>query len=146
MIRSHIPGRLRLRSPDPRRPRRNAAACEAMRSWEGVRSVDPNPATGSILLHYDAARLDKAAVEARIMALFAEDPAPPAGETDAPAEAESGLSLWRLNRVAKLGMMGGLAGSMAALAVGKKMHAALGAVHVAFLLIHMANHRKRLLD
>lgn len=143
---SHVPGRLRLRAPELRRRGRNGEVCAALAAWDGVLSAEGNPATGGILLRYDAARVAPAAIQARLAEMFAPI-SDEADEDDILFETPAnGLSLWDLNRYAKWGMLGALGGSLAALAVGKKLHAALGAAHVAFLLVHLANHRGRLLD
>lgn len=137
-ITSRLPGRLRLRSQDLRRKRRNETLCQELRGWDGVVSVEGNPNTGGVLLCYDAGQVDPAVMEARILECLGEKSA-------AAVENEAGQILWRMNRYAKLGMMGSLTGTLLALAVGKKLHAALGAAHLAFLLVHVANHRKKLL-
>lgn len=143
-IRSHVPGRLRLRSADLRRRSRNAAVCQTMSGWDGVVSAEGNPTTGSILLHYDPGRIDRADMEARIADLLPEPaPAPRAAE---PAGIDFDETLWVMNRYAKWGMLATMAGSLAALAFGKKLHAALGALHLVFLAVHLVNYREQLVD
>lgn len=149
---SRLPGRLRLRARELRQTRRNGALCEELRGWNGVVSVEGNPATGGILLCYDAGRVDQAAMEARLadhLATMLESGQTssstiPEKEAGTIPEKEAGLTLWRMNRYAKLGMLGSLTGTLLALAVGKKLHAALGALHLAFLMVHLANHRTKL--
>ncbi|MDO8607415.1 MAG: hypothetical protein Q7R40_12835 [Phaeospirillum sp.] len=136
-IASHVPGRLRLRHPRLRSAVRNAEFVTVLAGWDGVTAAEGNPACGSIVLCYDLARMAPAVTEARIGAMFS---------VDEEASSEEGLSLWSLNRPAKIGMLTALAGTLIALSVGKKLHAVFGAVHVAFLLVHLANHRKKILQ
>lgn len=143
-IASHVPGRLRVRHPDLRRTGRNIEAAATMAGWDGVTAAEGKPACGSIVLRYDPARLVPGEAEARISAMFAVN-----GTVEEPAGAvspEEGLSLWSFNRPAKIGMLTALAGTLVALSVGKKLHAVFGALHVAFLLVHLANHRKKILQ
>lgn len=144
-IASHVAGRLRLRHPELRRTGRNAELAALLGGWEGVTGAEGKPACGSIVLRYDPARLLPAEAEARISALFpvAKAEVVVAGEADSP---EDGLSLWSFNRPAKIGMLTALAGTLVALSVGKQLHAVFGALHVAFLLVHLANHRKKILQ
>ncbi len=52
----HIPGRLRVRSGTVRRDESRAAAVKRLLSEQpGVRSVEPNTLTGSIVVNYDPA-------------------------------------------------------------------------------------------
>jgi hypothetical protein len=135
---SRLPGRLRLRATELKLAAHNEALCRELMGWTGVLSAEGNPRTGGILLHYDIAQVEPAAIEARLSARLAEFvPAHPA--------AGPGEMLWRMNRYAKWGMLGSLSGTLLALTVGKRMHAALGALHVVFLAVHLANHRNKLL-
>lgn len=136
-ISSRSPGRLRLRGEDLRHAARNSALCQDLQAWDGIVAAEGNPRTGGILLRYDPDRLDAAIIEARLAIAALEEPP----ET----KAESNDVLWRLNRYAKWGMLGALGGTVAALAIGKTMHAALGAAHLAFLAVHLSNHRKKIL-
>jgi len=149
-IASHVPGRLRLRHPDLRSAGRNAETAAALAAWTGVAAAEGKPACGSIVLRYDPERIAPAEIQARLHALFAvadevADEAAAAPGTAPPEEGE-GLSLWSFNRPAKVGMLTALAGTLIALSVGKKLHAVFGALHVAFLLVHLANHRKKILQ
>lgn len=150
-IASHIPGRLRLRHPSLRPAARNAEAVSLVAAWDGIVSVEGKPRCGSIVVHYDPALIAPALIEARIGSVVApadEAELSEAGapEVEAPSGAGEGLSLWALNRPAKIGMLGSLAGTLLALTMGKKLHAMFGAFHVAFLVIHLANHRKKILQ
>lgn len=142
IIVSHIPGRLRLRSPELRSTARNREISALLAAWNGVLSAEGKPACASILLRYDPGRISPADLAAGIAELFPAPAAPDGGE--APVKASE--LLWSMNRPAKIGMLGALGGSLLALSVGKSMHAVLGAMHVGFLLIHLANHRKKILQ
>jgi len=146
---SHLPGRLRLRHPELRMVSRNQALQATLRGWDGVLSVTGNHVTGGVLIHYDAARIPPADMETRIGAALwplvsgksaerTKTPEPPPSSTPSPMS-------WRVNRAAKIGMLGSLSGTLLALAVGKKLHAAFGAAHLAFLAAHLTIHRKKLL-
>jgi heavy-metal-associated domain-containing protein len=53
-IAHHVPGRLRFRIPDAKgNPERLEQARTALEVLEGVRSVDVNPLTGSVVIEYD---------------------------------------------------------------------------------------------
>lgn len=147
-IASHVAGRLRLRHPELRRTGRNAELATLLGGWEGVTGAEGKPACGSIVLRYDPARLSPAEAQARVAALFtgAEAADEVDGTGDETVSQDDGLSLWSFNRPAKIGMLTALAGTLVALSVGKKLHAVFGALHVAFLLVHLANHRKKILQ
>ncbi|EME69041.1 hypothetical protein H261_15310 [Paramagnetospirillum caucaseum] len=126
---------------------RNAEVAAALAGWDGVLAAEGKPAAGSVVLRYDPAGIAPSEIEARIRALFAEAEAEAEeAAADVAAPSGDGLSLWSLNRPAKIGMLASLTGTLLALAVGKKLHAAFGAAHVAFLLVHLANHRKKILQ
>lgn len=144
-IASHVPGRLRIRHPDLRSAGRNAEAAALLAGWDGVTAAEGKPVCGSIVLRYDPARMAPAETEARILALFAVD-GDSTGDEEGEAAEEGGLSLWSFNRPAKIGMLTALGGTLVALTVSKKLHAVLGVMHVAFLLVHLANHRKKILQ
>ena len=54
---SHFPGRLRVRAEAFRDRARGDAAAEAIRAEDGVRTADATPLTGSLLVTYDARRV-----------------------------------------------------------------------------------------
>ncbi|MCR6629148.1 MAG: hypothetical protein NVV74_03320 [Magnetospirillum sp.] len=143
-IASRLPGRLRLRHPALRRSPANRHLCDELGGWDGVTSAEGNPATGGVLLRYDPVQVEPAAMEARVETRLAElFDAPPA---KAAAPGGAGLDMRRLNRAAKVGMLTSLTASLLALAVGKRLHAAFGAAHLAFLLVHLAHHRRKMLQ
>lgn len=73
---SAIPGRIRLRDPRLRERAPNERLRARLAALEGVRSVVGNPATGGLLLHYDATRVDRAAMESGVEAAAASELAP----------------------------------------------------------------------
>lgn len=147
MIVSHVPGRLRLRRAELRAKGANAAAVAALSAWDGVLAAEGKPACAGVVLRYDPARLLPAELEQRLSVLFPE----PEPQSEPAPKAERGgaggvWSLKKLNRPAKIGSLAALAGSLLALSAGKSLHAALGIAHVAFLAVHLANHRKKILQ
>lgn len=155
---SALPGRMRLRHPLLRRPGLNRDLAERLAALDGLRVAESSTTAGSLLVLYDPARVDRAAAEAHATASAAAvlgtapaAPGPAAPEPAAsPAPApqtggQGGQSVTRrLNRAAKIGMMGSMAATLAALGVGKRVHAGAGAAFVAMMLVHMAIQRKRL--
>ncbi|HRJ61479.1 MAG TPA: hypothetical protein PKZ97_13600 [Azospirillaceae bacterium] len=171
-VASRLPGRLRLRGDALRRPRRNQELRAQIAAWEGVTAAEGNPATGGLLLRYDPARLDPAELEARALALI--DPPPPAPPqappahvatpphhygahshphrfpVKRPAAAKSGTNPGANPRatarhLTNIAMLATMAGSLAALAWGKKLHALIGMAHVGFLALHLLDHRRKLI-
>ena len=152
---SRLPGRLRLRHPSWR----GAPALSALRDeclgWDGVLEAEANPASGSLLLRFDATRLPLAALEARLHDRLG----PPPGAARVPDRARDGGmgragSGWadrlpqpspQVNRVAKYGMLGSGALMLLALGVSTRLHAVAGGVYVALTLAHMLHHRRKLL-
>ncbi len=54
----HVPGRLRVKSPLLKRNEHHAARTKAyVGGLHGVRSMEINPVTGSLVVHYDTAAL-----------------------------------------------------------------------------------------
>lgn len=166
-VASRLPGRLRLRGDVLRRPRRNEELRAQIAAWEGVTAAEGNPVTGGLLLRYDPARLDPGELEAR--ALAAVDP-PPAPELPQPADAATPPYHYGAHthphrypvkrpaaakpaaspratarRLTNIAMLASMAGSLAALAWGKKLHALIGMAHVGFLALHLIDHRRKLI-
>lgn len=169
-VASRLPGRLRLRGDALRRPRRNEEVRSLIAAWEGVTKAEGNPATGGLLLRYDPARLDPAELEARALALA--DPPPPARPQAQPQQAEFSQTTpphhygahahphrypvkrpaakpaanprATARRLTNIAMLATMAGSLAALAWGKKLHALIGMAHVGFLALHLFDHRRKL--
>lgn len=154
---SSIPGRLRLRNRALREPDRHARLQALLEDLDGTLAVEGSINAGSLLMRYDAVRIDKATMEARVTAaaekvLGAAEAVRAAPKAVEPAARER----WtlgsrramarRLNTYSKIGMLGSLGASLALAAVGKKhLHAATGGLFTALLAIHMAVHRRHLL-
>lgn len=150
-IASAVPGRIRVRHPLLRRTDRFQEALGRLEALDAVRVTESNPAVGSFLLSYDSAAVApdeaRSQVETLLTAVLYPAEAPP--QPDEPASvAESKPAApelkWRINRAAKIGMVGSMAATLAALGVGKRVHAGFGTLFVAFMLVHMTVQRKRL--
>lgn len=163
---SALPGRLRLRHPLLRRPSRNRELADRIAALDGLRVAESSLAAGSLLVLYDPARVGRAAAEAHAAASAAAvlgtvapppqsppesapgdetAPSPAPAAAPAPAGGAGGQALSRrVNRAAKIGMMGSMIATIAALGVGKRLHAGAGVVFVALMLVHMTIQRKRL--
>lgn len=132
---SRLPGRLRIRGKLLRDAGRNQALADETSGWPGIRQVQGNPATGSLLIHYDPAILPPDQLEQRLIGQSAPTPSPSATPS----------ILKQANRPAKIGLLISMAVTLLALGSNKKLHAAAGAAHVAFLAVHLLHHRKRML-
>lgn len=136
---SSLPGRIRLRDKALCQMERLERLRGVLLGMDGVVTVDGKVKTGSLILHYDAMRVDVDTMEAAV---------------DAAADSEFARPLprrrqthrVRINRYAKHGMLGSLAASLLFAAAGRKhWHAATGGLFVASLLVHLAVHRRHLL-
>lgn len=166
-VASRLPGRLRLRGDALRWPRRNEELRVQIAAWEGVTAAEGNPASGGLLLRYDPTRLDPAELEARALALVdppppASSPAPPLNTATPPhrygahshphrfpvkrsAAKPAASPRATARRLTNIAMLATMAGSLAALAWGKKLHALIGMAHVGFLALHLIDHRRKLI-
>lgn len=136
---SAVAGRIRVRDPGLRSAPRLARLEAGLAGIEGVHAIEANPLAGSIVLHYDPVRVDVAAFEAQVdRAVDAELAAPrPHGNRSLRV---------KVNRVAKAGMLGSLAASLALAAAGqKRWHAVSGGLFVACLGVHLGVHRRNVL-
>lgn len=77
---SALPGRIRLRDPALRAPRTNERLQAVVAKFDGVRSVEGRPNSGSVVLLYDAATVDRSSMEARVEAAAAAELAPRDGD------------------------------------------------------------------
>lgn len=142
---SAVPGRIRLRHPTLRRPDRHREVADRLVAVDGLRVAEGNPAVGSLLVLYDPAALDPAEAEARVVAVAVPDSASAPAAAPAPAARPMAQPVAsRINRAAKIGMLGSMAATLAALTVGKRLHAGAGTLFVALMLVHIVNHRRRL--
>lgn len=135
---SSLPGRIRLRDSSLRQPQRLARLRAELAVLEGVSSVRANAAAGSLVIVY-AAEFDAGRMEAAVAAAAAAA----IGARHAPIRVRHARV--RSNTNVNRGMLGSLAASLLALAVGKRWHAVSGGVFLAFLALHLASHRRQLL-
>lgn len=134
-----VPGRIRVRDGGLRQPDRQDRLLGALKALPGVAACRGNPVAGSVVVHYDAGRVAAARMEALVeQAVDA--------ELAQPRDKAAIAHRLRVNRIAKYGMLGSLAASLALAATGnKRWHAATGVVFVACLGVHLATHRRQLL-
>ncbi len=148
---SSIPGRLRLRGDALHDPVLLRQLSDRVAHWRHVAAVEGNPRTGSLLVHYDAARLDRACCEQRALAAAANvlgttHVKVSAGETAQPAPRHGAPSRVKANRWAKRGMLASLATSLLLAAVGsKRWHALTGVLFLHALAVHLWVHRRHIL-
>lgn len=161
-IASSIPGRLRLRDRALRDDARLDALGAAVARWRGVTGVEFNPRAGSLLIHYDAARLAPAACERRVAAAAekllgtnAQASAREsvkrraivgAGEAVARHHHPGGTPRVRANRQAKRAMLASLAISLLLAGAGRKRwHWLTGVLFLHALAVHLWVHRRHIL-
>ena len=166
-IASHVPGRLRLRHAALRRAGVVDDVVVAITSGEGVTSVTGNPRTAGILVLYDVARLPPPEAEALAWAALVEiaglanadwpdgggDPDEPDAvriepeATPRPSGRTRFATTYRKIRVpVNVAMLATLGGSLLALGIGRKAHAALGVAHLGVLALHLVQYRRRLVS
>lgn len=138
-VASSIPGRIRVRDTALRQPDRLARLHATLQAVDGVHDVESKPATGSVIVHYNAAHFAPEAMETLVEQHVDTELARPRGKFPPSTR-------MRINRAAKAGMLGSLAVSLALAATGnKRWHAASGLVFVACLGVHLTVHRRHLL-
>ena len=137
-IASSSPGRIRIKDPALRGRDCLSRVHKELAPLEGVRELSPNLVAGSIVVFFDHGEVSPAKLEQRIeQALDA--------ALAAPRKARRSIHN-RVNRAAKIGMLGSLGASLALAATGnKRWHAVTGGVFVACLGVHLGLHRKALL-
>ena len=138
-VASSIPGRIRVRDTALRQPDRLARLHAMLQAVDGVHDVESKPATGSVIVHYNAAHFAPEAMETLVEQHVDAELARPRSKFPPSTR-------MRINRAAKAGMLGSLAVSLALAATGnKRWHAASGLVFVACLGVHLTVHRRHLL-
>lgn len=150
------PGRVRLRHPMLRERAVHTALCARLQPL----LHESNAAVGSLLLRYDPTDAAmEAYIRAEVAALLPEarsdgDPqdrrdgariATSPDALDTPASAFRSRTRSRINRIAKIGALTGMAASLAALGVSRGLHARLGVFALSMMLAHVAIHRRRVL-
>ena len=141
---SSVPGRIRLRDPALREPQRSARLKAALMEVGSMMTVEANPISGSLLLRYDVTQCDRTAMEEKVMALTAHE----FGScTTRPRKRPAGrATARRLNRFAKLSMLGCFPISLVFAAMGgKRLHAVTGVLFSLAMLLHLAIHRRHVL-
>lgn len=142
-VASSLPGRLRLRGTTLRDTAQSARLRARVAGWQHVSSVEANPRTGSLLVHYAAARLDPARFAARILHAAGQDS--PVLQKAA-AEPRAGSPRGRANRLAKRGMLLSLTASLLLAGAGfKRWHALTGVLFLHALAVHLWVHRRHVL-
>ena len=137
-IASSSPGRIRVKDPALRGRDCLSRVHKELAPLEGVRELRPNLVAGSIVVFFDHGEVSPAKLEQRIEQAL--DVA-----LAAPRKARRSIHN-RVNRAAKIGMLGSLGASLALAATGnKRWHAVTGGVFVACLGVHLGLHRKALL-
>lgn len=148
---SAIPGRIRLRHHDLKHTARLQDLYAHIRAFPTVQSISSNPATGSLLIHYDANAVSLAAFSDQcrnaVDALWPKETvlpaAKPPGRIDHP---HSRSSMRTANRMAKHAMFASLGASLLLAAMGRKQwHIWTGLVFMHALGVHLWVHRRNLL-
>ena len=124
--------------------------CERLRALVALES---DPRVGSLLLRYDPSDgamegLIRAEIDAVMAAM------PPAGQTEpGHSDAANADDLRHrrhihtratINRVAKIGALGGMVASLAALGVSRRLHAQIGVFAALMTLTHATMHWRRI--
>lgn len=150
-IKSSVPGRLRVRCEDLRKPEALASLEASVGLLTGVVALRANRVSGSLVIEYDPATLALEVLEGRVREHFEE---PSIGDFEAAEplddEPASVLRVRRLNgrtanRYAKLAGLATLGASMGFAAAGKKgLHIATGGAFLGCLAVHLYIHRRRI--
>ncbi len=104
-----------------------------------ITELQANAGAGSVVINFDPEQVELAALESQVDAAVDKALDAPLAKTKRPMR-------MRVNRYAKVGMLGSLATSLALAATGQKRgHAVAGGLFVACLGVHLTTHRKSLL-
>jgi hypothetical protein len=155
---SSVPGRLRIRDDSLKNPARLKTLGAALAGLERSCSFQANPAASSLTVFYDPRQCAQEQMEAAVAGIIApalagkpasNDPATAAAPT--PVEIAKRRQrrnlLRRTNRYSKYAMLASLGVSLALAARGAtRGHALTGAAFVAALGVHLAVHRRQLLN
>jgi len=147
LIASNLPGRLRLRGAALRLESERHSVAQALTALDPSVTIETGTHCGSLLVRYDPARLAPATLIAWVEQHRGARPA--AAARPAPAAVAPGanrrLISREANRAAKYGLLASTAVMLLALAGNTRLHAAAGGLNLAFLLVHLAHHRGKLL-
>lgn len=137
---SATPGRIRIRDRALRSPALLERLEAAVNCFEGVTETRGNAAAASLVLHFDLARTAVEQLESEVERALDALLRQPAADSGSKSRRR------QINRLAKAGMLGSLAVSLALVAAGKKRgHAVAGALFLGALGVHLTVHRKSLL-
>lgn len=150
VIASHIPGRLRVRDRRFLADDYREEVLLGLAALDSTIVCESNPRCGSLLLHYDPARLAPERLAGWLAARFgaaATEPSPTAPGHGAPLAADRlrRVAGRNTNRVAKYGLLASIAVMLLALGRSTRLHAAAGGLNMAFLALHLLHHRTKLL-
>ena len=138
MIVSTTSGRMRVRANRLKSKKIAEKVKNSVEEIDGVNHVRVNTGACSIVVHFDAAKIDPEPLEDQVIEICTppKNGAPTLGKT---------LSK-RVNQATKVGMMGALATSLVYGYTGnKKKHILFGKVFLSFASWHMIKHSKTLL-
>jgi hypothetical protein len=136
---SSLPGRIRVRDKRLRNQDRLDQLESELLKIEAIISLQANDGAGSVVVNFDPSGKDASTLEAKVEAMVD-------AVLEAPLSHQKHSVKMRVNRYAKVGMLGSLASSLALAATGqKRWHAITGSVFVACLGVHLSTHRKSLL-
>ena len=137
---SSLPGRIRVRDKRLREPGKLRELSTELAKIDAITELQGNARTGSVVVNFDPAAIEIAALEAKLDAavdkVLADTLKPPL------------LTKKRVNRYNKIAMVGSLAASLALTMTRRKrwrrLHALTGYVFVANLGVHLYLYRKTL--
>lgn len=138
---SSLPGRIRVRDSALRNQARIELIEANLIRIEDILAIDSNIKAGSIVLHFDGAKTDSTALEAKIEQAVDQALSAPLPSSRRPRSVKM-----QVNRYAKIGMLGSLTTSLALAATGqKRWHAVTGGIFVTCLGVHLTTHRRSIL-
>jgi len=150
-IASSLPGRVRLRGSALRDGASSARLSDHIGRWRHVESIESNPRSGSLLIRYNAARIDPLRFDARLIrtiaTLFGTTGQAPTQLSVTPrTQTGHGTPRVRANRIAKRVMVGSLAVSLACGVLRyKRWHILAGWTFVGALAVHLWVYRRHIL-
>jgi len=136
---SSLPGRIRVRDKRLRHQARLELLEVELWKLPAITELQANAGAGSVVINFDPEQVEPATLESQVDAAVDKTLDAPLAKTKRPMR-------MRVNRYAKVGMLGSLATSLALAATGQKRgHAVAGGLFVACLGVHLTTHRKSLL-
>lgn len=141
MIVSYIPGRVRLRASALKDPENMQTILDMAKGFEGITSVTPNPATGSLLVLYDPGVISEEMLTQAAAAFedqFPEEPQPACGPGIALPDCLQGQR--GENRM----LLGAMGMTVGALAFGARAHAVIGGLFCLLAAKHIYERRAQM--